>query len=77
MLVDQFKDIWRRELPKAVEKINNRQVFVYGASEGGAILCKLMESQGIVVSGFIDQNNGFIDGGCYLIKKINEMIERI
>ena len=56
MNIEDFEYKYNREAQKIKEASNGRNLWIYGAGTGGEICKKLLEKDGIRISGFIDIN---------------------
>lgn len=74
---DRFRNLIKKAIPIISEKINNREIWIYGCGVGGRIVYAELIKSGFTISGFIDRKaDSFEDlNGCP-VKKIDEMCSK-
>lgn len=56
--IDKFRVICERKLPLARKDFNDRQIAIWGASDGGRVVKELLQGQGYSHIFFVDRNAG-------------------
>lgn len=56
MTNEEFKAICEQKIGKIKNKVNERNIYIWGAGVGGKILEEVCRNQNIVISGFCDKN---------------------
>ncbi len=53
---EAFRKVCEKKLAILEEQIQGREVYIWGAGEGGSIVASVLQQKGIRLTGFIDQN---------------------
>lgn len=55
---ETFRKLCIRKLPRFLPDINGRNIYIYGAGVGGAVIAEILEANHLGIAGFIDQKAG-------------------
>lgn len=74
MTTELYKELCRKKLEKFLSRIAGRDIYIWGAYEGGRIVTEALQERGLSIEGFIDKRAGEISEYLgYPVRTISEV----